>query len=94
MREFYLEGEDGKNPLVSVVYQEDFSQFPQVIIAIGEYDFLRISADIFARKCMEAGKLKKAIRYQGCDHGFFDMLGTMPQAEDCILEIAKAVSEQ
>lgn len=93
MREFYLEGEDGKNPLVSVVYQEDFSQFPQVIIAIGEYDFLRISADIFARKCMEAGKLKKAIRYQGCDHGFFDMLGTMPQAEDCILEIAKAVSE-
>ena len=89
--EFYQGAEDGKNPLISAVYQEDFSEFPPISIAIGEYDFLRVSADIFAKKCMEAGKLKRAIRYQGCDHGFFDMLGIMPQAEDIILEIAKEI---
>lgn len=89
--EFYQGTNDGKNPLISAVYQEDFSRFPPIVIAIGEYDFLRVSADIFAKKCMEAGKLKRAIRYQGCDHGFFDMLGIMPQAEDVILEIAKEV---
>lgn len=91
MKELYLLEEDGKNPLISAVYQEDFSRFPPTVIVTGEYDFLRVSADIFAKKCMEAGKLKRAIRYQGCDHGFFDMLGIMPQAEDIILEIAKEI---
>lgn len=91
MNEFYLGGKDGKNPFVSIVYQEDMSAFPPVVIAIGEYDFLRVSADIFAQKCAKAGKLLRAIRYQGCDHGFFDMLGTMPQAEDIVLEMAKEV---
>lgn len=91
MHEFYLGGKDGKNPLVSVVYQEELQEFPPTVIAIGEYDFLRISADIFAQKCAEAGKLLRAVRYQGCDHGFFDMLGIMPQAEDIVLEIAKEV---
>lgn len=93
MTEFYLEGESGKNPLVSIIYEKDISLLPPVIIAVGEYDYFRMTADIFARQCSAAGKLRKAIRYQGCDHGFFDMLGIMPQAEDCIVEVAKAVRE-
>lgn len=93
MHEFYLGRKDGKNPLVSIVYQEDLKEFPPTVIAIGEYDFLRMSADIFAQKCAKAGKLLRAIRYQGCDHGFFDMLGIMPQAEDMVLEIAKEVRQ-
>lgn len=91
--EFYQGIEKGTNPLMSIVYQEDFKKFPQTVIVIGEYDFLRISADIFAKKCLKAEKLKRAIRYQGCDHGFFDMLGILPQAEDIILEIAKEVKQ-
>ena len=36
----------------------------------GEYDFLRFSADIFTKRCVDHGKLRRTIRYQGCDHGF------------------------
>lgn len=79
---FYAKNQYGTDPRISIVYQDDFSSFPETVVAIGEFDFLRVSADIFTQKLKDAGKLKKAVRYQGCDHGFFDMFGIMPQAED------------
>ena len=91
MNLFYTGNKQGTNPQVSIVYQEDFSAFPETVVAIGEYDFLRISADLFAKKLKKAGKLKKAIRYQGCDHGFFDMFGIMPQAEDIAWQLIKEI---
>lgn len=91
MKELYLMGEAADNPRVSIIYQDDFEHFPMVVTAIGEYDYLRMSSDIFSEKCKKSGRLKRAIRYQGCDHGFFDMLGIMPQAEDVIMELAKEV---
>lgn len=91
LREFYYGSSKGTDPKISAIYQEDFTDFPSTVIAIGEYDFLRVSADIFANKLNKFGKLKRAIRYQGCDHGFFDMLGILPQAEDIVLELAKEI---
>ncbi len=70
---------------------KDLSDFPPVVTVVGEYDFLRFSTDIFTKKCADYGKLRRTIRYQGCDHGFFDMIGVMPQAEDVILEMAKDI---
>lgn len=93
MKELYLGDTKKDNPDASIIYQKDLSDFPQVVTLIGEYDFLRFSTDIFTRRCKEYGKLKKTIRYQGCDHGFFDMIGVMPQAEDVILEMAKEIQE-
>lgn len=91
MAELYQKNEEIDNPMISIIYQDDFERFPMVVTAIGEFDFLRMSSDIFTEKCWKAGRLRRAIRYQGCDHGFFDMLGIMPQAEDIILELAKEV---
>lgn len=91
IREFYYGNSKGTDPRISAIYQEDFTDFPSTVIAIGEYDFLRVSADLFANKLNESGKLKRAMRYQGCDHGFFDMLGLLPQAEDIVLELAKEI---
>lgn len=91
MRELYLGKEKLENPYASIIYQKDLSDFPPVVTVVGEYDFLRFSTDIFTKKCVDYGKLRRTIRYQGCDHGFFDMIGVMPQAEDVILEMAKDI---
>ena len=91
MRELYLGKEKLENPYASIIYQKDLSDFPPVVTVVGEYDFLRFSTDIFTKKCADYGKLRRTIRYQGCDHGFFDMIGVMPQAEDVILEMAKDI---
>lgn len=72
-----------ENPYASIIYQKDLSDFPPVVTVVGEYDFLRFSTDIFTKRCVDYGKLRRTIRYQGCDHGFFDMIGVMPQAGRC-----------
>jgi len=82
-----------KDPLVSANYLEDFSIFPKMIIMASEYDFLRVSSDIFVGKLKDANVDVTSIHYQGCDHGFLDLLGIEPQAEDVCLEIAKALKE-
>lgn len=82
-----------KDPLVSANYLDDFSIFPKMIIMSSEYDFLRVSSDIFVKKCKEANVDITSIHYQGCDHGFLDLIGIEPQAEDACLEIAKALRQ-
>lgn len=43
------------------------------------------------KRLTELGKDVKSIRYLGCDHGFFDMLGTVVQAEDLCHLIAEEI---
>ena len=47
----------------------------------------------YAKKLEEAGVDVEIIFYEGLDHGFFDRLGALPQAADCIQEIAKRMEE-
>lgn len=94
LRNHYLHNRtSAKDPLVSANYLDDFSIFPKMIIIASEYDFLRVSSDIFVEKCKKANVDVTSIHYQGCDHGFLDFIGIEPQAEDTCLEIAKALKE-
>jgi acetyl esterase len=84
--EFYTHGNVRQmaDPLVSGMCASPvvLSRFPRTVVVASEYDYLRPSNEMFARKLHEAGADVRCIRYLGCDHGWYEAGGTMPQAED------------
>ena len=82
-----------KNPEVSIVYASDeqLKALPPIAIAYSEYDYLRVSNEYFAERLSRLGHDVKTIRYNGCDHGFLDCLGLVPQAEELCHVIAEEV---
>lgn len=90
----YIQGKTTyEDPLVSVMYasKESLQQFPPMVIVASEYDYLRVGSDNFVKKLKEADVEVTSIRYCGCDHGFFDLLGTIVQAEDLCHLIASEI---
>lgn len=90
----YLQGKtSSKNPEVSIVFANDesLSKFPPTTIVSAEYDFLRVGSDYFAEKLSSLGVEVTSVCYKGCDHGFFDMLGTVVQSESLCNLIADEV---
>lgn len=90
----YLQGKTCyENPLVSVIYapEERLAKFPPLVIVSAEYDYLRVGSDYFVSLLQEVGVNVKSVRYCGCDHGFFDMLGTIVQSEDLCHLIASEI---
>lgn len=79
------------NPDVSPIFSKNLGELPRTVIIEGEYDFFRISNDVFAKMLKENGVDVEVIRYLGMDHGFYDRIGTCPQTEDCIIEMAKSM---
>ena len=89
---YYLQGRtDYKDPLVSPVYYPNLKTFPRTILVSAEYDYLRIQTDYFASLLMQNGVDVTNIHYLGCDHGFLDCLGIVPQAEEVCLLIADEI---
>ena len=92
----YVQGKTSlEDPLVSVVFASDerLSRFPPVTVAVSEYDYLRIGAEYFARRLHGLGRDVRLVRYCGCDHGFFDLFGSEPQAEEVCLDMADEVAK-
>lgn len=81
------------NPNVSPIFSNNLGNLPKTIIIEGEYDLFRISNDVFAKMLKENGVDVQIIRYLGMDHGFYDRIGSCPQTEDCIIEMANAVKD-
>lgn len=79
------------DPLISAAYCEDLSVFPRTVIVSSEFDYLRYQNEKFAQQLRAAGVEVRAIRYLGCDHGFFEACGVMPQAEDLCRVMAAEV---
>ncbi|MEA5078301.1 MAG: alpha/beta hydrolase [Anaerolineaceae bacterium] len=85
----YLQGRtDYKDPFISPVYYNNLDKFPRTIIAAAEYDFLRLGSDHFARLLKQQNVDVQNVQYLGCDHGFLDGLGIVPQAEEICLFMA------
>lgn len=76
------------DPLVSAYYYPRLDEFPRTIVVTSEFDYLRYQNQLFAKKLFELGVDVCCIRYLGCDHGFFEMCGVMPQVEDLCRVIA------
>lgn len=79
------------DPLFSVGDVPDYSCFPPTLIAVGEYDYLRVQAEWYGQRLAEAGIPVRFIRYKGMAHAFWEHTGEFPQAEDCTDEMAALV---
>ena len=95
-KSLYLQGKVPCDyPEISAVYMSDdmVKEFPPMVMAYSEYDFLRIGDEYMCKHMKDLGVDCKAIRYAGCDHGFFDLLGTIPQAEELCYVLAEEVNK-
>ena len=81
-------GEDVKDPSISPLYANDLSKLKKAVIIEAEFDYFRLSNDLFAERLWDSGIPCEVIRYQGMDHGFYDRLGFCQQTKDCIMEMA------
>lgn len=77
-----------ENPLISPVYAQDFKYFPDITLVEAEFDYFLQSNIFFYKKLKHFGINVDTIMYKGLDHGFFDRLGTLKQAEDLVNVIA------
>ena len=94
MEDLYVQnGYSTKDGDVSPFYAKDLSRMPKTLMIEAEFDYFKLCNDEFAKRLKEAGKDTEVILYEGLDHGFFDRLGSLPQAQDCIDEIAQRVKE-
>ena len=91
LHELYLQGRaELTHPYVSPLLA-DLRGMPETLIITGEFDFLRLENEAYARKLARSGVNTTVIRYNGMDHAFIDKIGQYPQAEDCMVEIAQRV---
>lgn len=80
------------DPLISATYYAKLSAFPRTVMVTSEFDYLRYQDEAFAKKLRDAGASVRVIRYLGCDHGFFEMCGVMPQVEDLCNVMAEEIA--
>ena len=94
MNELYLQnGESTLDGEISPLFSEHLDCLPKVLMIEAEFDYFRVCNQEFEKRMQEAGKDFDVIYYEGLDHGFFDRLGSLPQTQDCIDEIAKYIKE-
>ncbi len=79
------------DPLISPARCGDLGCFPRMVIVSSAYDYLRYQDEEFALRLFRAGRDVRCVRYLGCDHGFLERSGVMPQAEDLCRVIAEEV---
>lgn len=94
LRKMYVHGGSLADPLISACEAdaEVLAKFPPTTVMTAEYDYLRFQGEKFARLLAAQGVSVHAIRYAGCDHGFFEWPGVRPQTEDACLELAKVIN--
>lgn len=92
MNDLYLQNEESTlDGEVSPLFSKHLDCLPKVLMIEAEFDYFRVCNQEFEKRMQEAGKDFDVIYYEGLDHGFFDRLGSLPQTQDCIDEIAKYI---
>ncbi|MCF0111235.1 MAG: alpha/beta hydrolase fold domain-containing protein [Erysipelotrichaceae bacterium] len=87
--DYYLHGKiDAHDPVVCITSCPDLSWLPDMTVVCGEYDWLRLSNDAFVKRVRAEGVNIRNLRYLGCDHGFMEKVGVLPQAEEVLLDLA------
>jgi acetyl esterase/lipase len=75
-------------------YLGELRNMPPCLILCGEFDCLRLEGEAYARKLKAAGVPVRIVRYLGMGHAFAEEIGRQPQAEDCMAEIARFITER
>lgn len=91
VQRLYIQRElDPRREDLSPIFNKNLSKAKKTLIAVSEYDYLRVQGEAYGKLIHKAGVETKIIRYEGVNHAFLDNLGIYPQAEDTINEIVKA----
>ncbi|MBF2459280.1 alpha/beta hydrolase [Listeria seeligeri] len=86
-------GVDASNPFISPVHSKDLAFLPPTMIAVGEFDPLRLQNELLVDKLRAAKVSTQYIQYNGMIHAFMDQIGDLPQAEDLMEETVNFVLE-
>ncbi|HFD2043324.1 TPA: alpha/beta hydrolase fold domain-containing protein [Clostridium perfringens] len=90
VQKLYIQRElDPRREDLSPIFNKNLSKAKKTLIAVSEYDYLRVQGEAYGKLIHKAGVETKIIRYEGVNHAFLDNLGIYPQAEDTINEILK-----
>lgn len=89
----YLQGNLEPTHMYASPILADLTGLPQTLMIFGEHDFLVFEDFAYVQTALKAGNKVKTIIYRGLGHGFADQIGVVPQAEDCIKEIATYMKE-
>ena len=90
VQKLYIQIElDPRREDLSPIFNKNLSKAKKTLIAVSEYDYLRVQGEAYGKLIHKAGVETKIIRYEGVNHAFLDNLGIYPQAEDTINEIVK-----
>ncbi|MCX0401272.1 alpha/beta hydrolase fold domain-containing protein [Clostridium perfringens] len=90
VQKLYIQRElDPRREDLSPIFNKNLSKVKKTLIAVSEYDYLRVQGEAYGKLIHKAGVETKIIRYEGVNHAFLDNLGIYPQAEDTINEIVK-----
>ncbi|GAB4184937.1 MAG: alpha/beta hydrolase [Simkaniaceae bacterium] len=89
--QYLPESADPRNPKISPLWAEDFSNLPPAFIITAEYDPLRDEGEAYAQKLKEAGIKVIHHRYEGMTHGFFQMGGILDAANRAMEEVGEAL---
>lgn len=88
----YLQhGENLDDPAISPLLAKSHAGLCKALIAVAEFDGLRIQGEVYGKLMRNAGVDTRIIRYKGVVHAFFDKLGYLPQAEDLVWEMANDI---
>lgn len=85
--------EDPDDPTISPMLAKSHEGLCKALVAVAEFDGVRIQGEIYGKLLREAGVDTRIIRYKGVEHAFFNKLGYLPQAEDLIQEIASDLNK-
>lgn len=88
LEQVYLQGYLPVGSIYASPLLDDFHALPPTMVIFGEHDMLAFEDIAYALTAHEAKVSLQTIVYEGISHGFADQIGVMPQAEDCMKEIA------
>jgi acetyl esterase/lipase len=91
----YLNSEsEASNPLVSPLRARDLRDLPPALIITAEYDVLRDEGERYGARLADAGVRTKVVRYDGMNHGFFNMYGMVDKAASALEESVTWLKER
>lgn len=91
--EIYLQKKIFSDDIYASPALADPKMIVPTLLIFGEFDFLVFDNFAYAKKLTANNIPLDVIVYRGMSHGFADQIGVAPQAEDCMLEIAKYIKD-
>lgn len=88
---YYLQNKENyTDPLISSIYESDYSYFPEMVYFEAEFDYFKPSNRYWYSNI---GKFSDVIIYSYCgiDHGFLEHLGFYPESEHAIKTLSNII---